>query len=351
MIITATVASMILMGQTPPQPKVYQNERFMLQFQYPQNWTLRKERLYDVMEFPLESGGTAEVQIFPTYYRQTPDQWQAVQADVAETLGRTIDRQWQEVILGVPLLLTRMYFVRGGDKMSTLVGLLYTDTPEKLNYRLTANAEKAEEAEAAWRQTLSSLRTLDGQTPGVENPANVPPDEVDPPRPNVLTDKTPKFPVIKNRRDEKRVNVSVQGSEVPLKLPREWSVVTDGEVNRVVREDGLKGTATIRFNLGSTEDAKGAVIEGANTTLSEFTTVNVRDDWTTKFTDGGAILNGVMRKGLKGENEEHVVLFASGARGLYYWVVEYRAASHKDAEDDMKHLKRLFDYLLVDAPQ
>src|SRR5690606_2842666 len=149
-----------------------------------------------------------------------------------ETLGRTIDRQWQEVILGVPLLLTRMFFVRSGEKMSTQVGLLYSATPEKLNYRLTVNAEKAEEAEAAWRGALSNLRTLGGSLPGVENPDIVPPTEVDPPSVEegyVLTPEKPKFPTVKTRRDEKLIDVQAQGADLSLKLPREWNATpTEG---------------------------------------------------------------------------------------------------------------------------
>lgn len=355
MSITATLAGMILLGQTPPETKVYRNENFGLEFSYPASWIYRKERLYEVIEIPLASGGTAEVQVFSTYFRQSAEQWQAVQADVAETLGRTIDRQWQEVILGAPLLLTRMFFVRSGEKMSTQVGLLYSATPEKLNYRLTVAADKAEEAETAWRNALGSLRTVSGDLPGVEDPSR--PGPIDNPtrgsEGDVFTDKRLKFPTIKTRRDEKFVEVEAQGSAARLKLPREWSVTADGESYLLQREDGLKGTLKLTLNLGSTDDAKAAVVQGAANTLGEFTKVGVREDWAPKFTDGGAVLNGVVRKGTKGEGEgtQHVVLFASGSRALYFWVAEYRAESFDDLKADMKHLERVFDYLLVEARQ
>jgi hypothetical protein len=125
-----------------------------------------------VLTWRTRSGREARAQWVPTVYRDTATLWQQLQVDVAANRGDKIVRQWEEEILGVPLLLTRVVREEKGKSYSVWGGLIYSRTPTKLNFRVYSAPEDANETEEEWRKVLLSVRTDTGGTPEAEMPGS-----------------------------------------------------------------------------------------------------------------------------------------------------------------------------------
>ncbi|MBX7134903.1 MAG: hypothetical protein K1X67_19730 [Fimbriimonadaceae bacterium] len=340
-----SMIALLLAAASQPQAKTYSNTELDLSFQHPANWKVQTGKKGDSkIEIPLAGGGTATLELFAVSFREPAERWQEYQLMANQNLKRTIDRQWQEEILGSPLLMTRIFYTAKQQPMSTLVGLMYRAHPKKLNFRLTSQSSVYEEAEKTFRDALQSLRTVTGQMPEAENPDRivetpvvVP--KVDKPKPvTVLSAKDPG----PGRLYKGRVKVPTKaaGRDVLLLLPDGWTATPESN-KFILSRKGLNGTVKLEVaGVLDSPSAERALLAESAKALAEFAAVTLRDEPPTVTTKAGARLQSIRREG-RTSAETLVVVNAAGASGDYYWILEYRIADPKLYRKDVGALDGL----------
>jgi hypothetical protein len=271
---------------------------------------------------------TANFEVYSALWSDTPDLWETVQADANKQLNRQVVKQWREEILGVPLLLTKIAYDDAAGHEVGLVGLVYSRTPYKMAFRLTCDDENYDAAEYSIRQTLQSLRTLDGGLPQPEDP-NHPLDKtaytsvVNKPRAEVV--------ITGHRPDPKHVkkgtvslSQTVSGKNYVLTMPDGWTstVATDGTIT--LHSAAVSGDVVV--NLATTLDAdppQGVIIRNSGKSLDLFTKVDARNENIDQLTTGGATTDTVWRTGT-GAKGALFTCDSVGSTNEAYWILRYQ---------------------------
>ncbi len=351
--ILAAAGAIILNGLVQ-EPKTFEDRETGFAFSYPAAWEWRKERLFSIFTIPLEGGSKAQVQVINVKFRQQADAWQTAQSDVAKTMNRTIDRQWDEVILGVPLLLTQLSYKEGETPMNSLVGLLYSRTEAKMSFRLTSPAAGYAQAEAAWRGALNSLKTISGSLPSSEDPTKPPQgsstasgSQGGARTTQILADKpkTPKLP-----KGLKREPLEALGQKMEVLLPKAWSL-TKKDSGYVLTRSDWTGEVGFDFGAGAILDMRKAVIASSNSAGAFLAEVLHRTETGPTLNSAGANVFLIERRGKgvisEGVTFEGSVITAGGHSGLYYWVTSFKARSGRELKKGTDSLKELHRSLLL----
>lgn len=331
-----------------PEIKTYSSGALGLAFDYPASWQVAAKGEEAVFTMPLASGSNATLELFASEFRGTTDEWQQLQTTINNQLRRTVERQWQEEILGVPLLMTRIQYSKAGQPTSTLIGLMYSATPKKLHFRLTSLSPDTEAAEQALRSVLPSLRTNSGDLPTAQDPSAPTPT---PEQPKVETKPPPPPKVLsaapRSRRIEKApVSVPVKLGEqaLVLRLPAGWTAVQK-EGGFALANPKVEGG--VMLNLAAAEmDMDPTLQRAAATTLSQFSKISQREEPRPWLNRAGQQVSYVRRTGSINSSDE-VVLQAIGGSKAGYWLIDYRAAP-KTYASERRLLHELFDRLSLE---
>lgn len=320
--------------------RTYRDDSLGLEFQHPKSWTVRKERLFSVIEFKTKSGQPVKVQIIDTAYRSDAEKWQGLQRDISETSKRQVLRQWTEELLGVPLLLTKVSEVVGAETRVTLIGLLYSRTIEKLNFRMSSSAVAADEAEAEWRQALLTIRTVSGAIPAAESPGTKVEAPVKPTKPKPEAVWNPKLeapPKTGKASNRQRVD------KWDYYMPDGWTVT--GEE---AKHPKLKGKITIRAAAGGPNQARNSWLRIGGVSLDEFTKVDHREE-TAPYPNRAGVGVIVGRRWGQGASTPLFAVYALGWADDKFWLLDYRATSKADYEADRELLQDLIDRTSVET--
>lgn len=320
-------------------------------FEHPESWTVVKQKNSTELTIRDSQGASIGVlQLFYVFYRQTPDEWQSLQETATKQTGRTIERQWQEEILGVPMLLTKVSSDSGGR--TTLVGLLYSATPRKLNFRLNAPGDTYAAAEAQWRSVMQTMRTTTGQLPTTEDP-NKPTNQlvVPPPKPKSSVTLTPEK---KSQRKPKygpiEVRTKAGGGDAVLYLPSGWTAEATGDAF-LLKRPNLAGELTLAVLSTLDSGLPDAALSGAAAkSIASFTKVAKRLDPKPTLTSMGMLMQSVYREGSASDGER-VVLHAVLSSGDMYGVATYTARSLADYKRDRKAIDSLFNQIALLRPR
>ncbi len=329
------------------QTKPYRDNGLGLIFDHPTAWTVKNEKYSTDFLFPLADGSTATVQVFRTSFRQPKSDWQQIQTDINTQLKRRVVRQWEEQILGVPLLMTQIEYSDGARDLNVLVGLLYTATAEKLNFRLVSSSGAAQEAESAWRAVMLSLRTTNGELPVPEDPTR--------PLPNPITsgsgkpvttlkpNEGPERPLrTKNIATIKRLSV-----DLAVYLPEGWTVESKEE-RLFLRQSGLKGEVELQVYSGGRSVIEPTLKAAGRETLSQFNVVTTREDQPLTVNRAACSIAGTLRIGTDKQGAPLVVWHAVGNNETFVWRFDYFARSEKDLGQDRKAIERLLDQTAIE---
>ncbi|MCW5937950.1 MAG: hypothetical protein KIT11_11665 [Fimbriimonadaceae bacterium] len=336
----ALIAAVLLSAQEAPQKQVYSDPKLGLSLEMPADWTMRKERVGTTIEIPLANNGKATAQIYNAVFRQTAEEWQSVQKEVSEAMGRTVENQWQEEFLGVPMLFTRLRYAEEGARVSTLVGLLYSRTPEKFQFRMTAPVEQAPEAEQKWRDALLTLRTISGQLPEGEDPSQ--PVIAPQPKKNTIVLK----PADAGKGDgyvgPVRARVGEASDPYDIFLPEGWQLASDGTLTH----PSLRGRIMLTARGGTAIEALRALTADASGSLKEYDQVRLRKDAAPKYNRAGAEVATVWRYGTK-DGAPLNVLHAIGFNDLAFWLLTYRSVDDATLKADTELVNDLLAKLLA----
>ncbi len=367
----ATVSIMIAaatsMAQTAgrPQTRVFVSEEMGLQFTFPAAWKLENKRVQSVVTFPLEGSKLpAVVEIFAVTWSKSASDWQTLQATTAEAVKRTLERQSEEQILGVPLLLTKTsYFTKDGRAMTTETGLLYSRSARKFQYRIAAPASVFESAQREWRQALETLRPIGDELPKPEDPS-LPPLEATKggekakiQRPIVKNPDVVRPPVTLNNPAKSGSRIVAQknlyetsagGKTLLVYLPAGWTSTPQADGTTLLTSPNK---LALRCDVYSKLDSRTPEVETivrTSKSLEQFKSVDKREDRLPLIAPSGASVAWVRRDGQLKTGEPTTQLVVTGDCGDYYWVVEFACAGPTAYTQIRKELDDLLAKLAVE---
>ncbi len=329
-------------------PQTFKHQAIGIQFDYPADWQTAKERDGVRILIPLGESARASLEVHPVAFRSEPERWQESQRAVNEQMRREIVRQWQEEILGVPMLLTKVQYLDAGEPKALLIGLIYSSTPQKLLFRLTVPSGQYDNAEYRLRQALESIRTLDGTLPKEEDPTRPakPPVEKDPPKEQKVT----KLLTRPGKRYVGPVQTECVIAETAyaLCLPEEWALEKT-ETGYRLSHPLLKGTAHVRVFSTAEAPARRTLSQTASLRLSEYRQVSRREERLPEANRAGAAMAFVWREGDRVGGSPFSSFDAVGQSAEVYWLLEYRleGAALTDAERAL--IRALADRMSLEA--
>ncbi len=341
------IASVLFIGALAQESKTFQSKDLGLIFQHPAAWTIKKAKYSTDMSFPVSDGSIASIQVFNIQFRQEKSMWQQLQREVSEQLRRRVSQQWEEQILGVPLLLTRVEYSDGDKEVSTLVGLLYTATKEKLNFRVTCTAGTVQETENAWRQALVTLRTVDGEMPIPEDPTKPLPNPDKNSSGQTITRLTPEDLNGGPVRTKNVQRIAKLGRQIDVYLPDGWTLVSkDDKV--LLSTEKLQSTVELSVTSGGRPQVASVLGDANGSSFDRFKLVSMREDPTPGVRKSGQYVASTLRIGPGAKEGTAIAWHIVGTGGSVVWRIDYAATSEAAYKSDKKLIERLSDYTAVE---
>jgi hypothetical protein len=320
-----------------------------LQFNHPASWIVRR-KTKDMTRYTIPIAGSSEkadLQIFRAIFHNTKDVWQTLQLRSNETMKRKVDRQWEQVVINVPMLCTQLSFIDHGVPVTTLTGLYYTKTPMKMLVRLTAPTSDFDKVKYEFDQSLQSLQTTNQSTPEEDDPnvkfADTKP-QLAPPKPDIVSVEAPSPP--KLLKDLVGVKLIVSTKPVTLKVPHGWSSsVKDNEVTLGSSKLSGKLVVTVHYSLDSERPA-AALVHASAPELDLYNVGVKREDTEPTPNLETCWISTVWRMGATAKGELYSY-HASGEQGDFYFIAEYQTHSLKDYQADRKVIRALMDEIAL----
>lgn len=362
-------------AEAPTLTVPYTNFALGLSFDHPAIWKLvedpkEKKRLLDLNIFKKKppkntlkrasdetlfyipvGDRTATLEIFGALYDQTPELWEEVQQQVNSQLNRKIEKQWREEIMGVPLLLTKLSYPDEGETTIALSGLVYSRTPYKLQFRLTAPSIAYDQAEYELRQALQSIKTVQGDLPQAEDPNNPLTSSAyinkptKPPKVTVLGSDKPE--VVKIKKGEVAIPLTVSERKLVLTLPAGWTFDAPQNGVIVLHNPAVSGTVTVSvYSTLDSDPPEAAIIKASGASLNDYASVALRQEVQRDSSLAGAKLNAVWRTG-QASAGTMTTCDAVGATGDNYWVLRYRLQGPPNSKE-RKLIEALTDGMSAD---
>lgn len=353
-------------AQEPPEEEtaspttVFTSERLGLQFTYPSTWQLETQTVSTDLVMTLADGTEARVEIHESSFVLSPQEWVETTRRINQDLQRTVERQWEEEILGVPMLMSRISYLEAGRPVTVVSGLIFSANPNKMLFRLKAPTTTIDEAEQNWRTVLNTLRPQEGTTlqpapPAPEqgqnnNETQTPPPAtpVTPPSRVVLSE------LLRTRNDEalrtqSRVDLQTLGMVGMLQFSDGWEAQV-GEGVITLQHSNLRGTVNVRVAEGSEEAATREHLRRLSEDLARFSEVTLREDPMPGRNRAGADFAYTIRTGSTAEGERASVLAAGFTRNRY-WLLGYEVNSLSDFNADRNLLISLMQSLTFILPE
>lgn len=364
-LLTATVA-WLLAG--PPAQKIFIDQASGFQFIHPAAWKVKQTKLKTVFEIPVGKDTKAgRMEVLSTAFHEPSENWNTYQREAVDIGKRRMDRQWQEEILGVPLLLTQSTGAAKAGEETSLTGLLYSMTDQKMFFRLTSSAALFPEVEKQWREAILSLRTTNGELPKPENPDRPKPVKTKGKKPDpgktisAPVDNKPPKPTkidvikplwesnLKGARPDVIIETAAGGASVILGLPSGWEAKAEGE-KFLLSHPKVKGKIVLEvLALLDSPDPMGKLEAAANGDIANFDKVTKRVDSKPVRSQGGLKLTSIVRMGLIGQDQAFAT-YAIGETQNYYWLGTYYAKGDAVNKAEATEMDRLWQRLVV-APK
>jgi len=278
-------------------------------FVRPRTWKVLSTKREQRLTIPTEAKhGPAVMHFYTVDFRYKTSDWQDTQIPVAAEFKRTIDRQWQEEVLGIPLLLTKTSGVDAhGVPDVVLTGLLYSASKNKMLFRLTCSAEDFDEANTAWRTAFQTLRTTDGSKAQADDPnKKLSKDQLEQkpsgPLPVTMVGTDSRAP--KLIKGTVVVPGKAGGKSALIHLPVGWTAAVQKDGTWLVTARGLEGPLTM--SLASTLDSDpvdSALLKLSGTSLNDFASVTDRTDIEARRNKAGGTVSAVFRTGASAKGQ------------------------------------------------
>lgn len=278
--------------------KTYTDKGLGLAFDYPANWKFdRKDKNRpDRFTIPIEgSDGTGLLQIIDLEYGAPAEEFQSVQATMSQRLNTTVERQYQIELLGVPLLLSQIRSSSPEGDRTTLVGLLYANTPRKLSFRLSSLSKDFDAVNLSFQSVLETLRTTSGALPDVAGtkPTPKPVAAV-----KVIRTEIKAPPPLPPTRGPVVANFAIASSDMALYLPKGWTAERIGEGVLRLNHSDLSRPLVVQGYLSQADNPEAVLGRAALRSMEIFSRIDRRYDRTFPATRGGGSASAVWRLGV-----------------------------------------------------
>jgi len=285
----------------------------------------------------------SELTIVRASFSGAPEKWQQIQADANKNQRREVERQWQQEILGVPLLLTRIAYTKEGTATTALTGLLYNAAAYKLLFRLTGPAASFDAAQFEFTKAMETLRTTDDSLPKTQEPGKEVAPPAGPPTPeskHTLFGKPKNPPVVA----PVALAVSVGDKKMQLRVPLGWTLEKVEGDSATLRNKDVKTPVTVKLYLSATSANRPteALMTAANTTFDEYKTIALREDTPGTANKAGNPMLAIWRKG-EGANGPLETLDAVVVAGDYFFLLTCRPTPGSEKTSERKTLQTLLD--------
>ena len=356
--------------QAAQDTQTYTDPKLGLSFAHPTTWLLespapvadsgkrshkkKKGASTDSVHFKVPLTGAAEdgdLLIMRASFSGSKEVWQQVQVDANKSLKRTVDRQWNQEILGVPLLLTRISYSDNGADKTTLTGLLYTDTNDKLLFRLTGPTSDFDKAQYEFTEAMQTLRTTNNELPKEQDPDH-------PSQPvTTVNDRGLKHPLYLPPGQQRAiispiaVPMVVSTKNVELRIPRGWTA--EHVEGNTLQLTNPKLSYPVKIHLATTLDSdpvSTALGKQCADSLTEFDKVEHRYDSPIEPNQADCVLATVWREG-RGSKGPLITLDAAGKSGDFYFIASCRPIAGETAAVQKKILFDLLDQISIELIQ
>lgn len=311
-----------------------------LQWNVPKAWKVTTKK--DVVTYLIPtSAGPTKVEVYATNYRRAASAWQGLQLQANQDLKRTIDRQWEEELMGVPLLLTKVSY----SGKQTLIGLLYTATEGKFHFRLEANSDSYEESEQKWRAVLNSLRPIGTKMPKVEDGTS-PLETPEPPKPTAVV-----FNVANQKAEltKNKVEVTVANRQVVVRLPDKWALNKSGE-GFDLSHPKLSTAARVTF-LSTLDSPEAGVtaMNWLNKDLANFKQVSYRENYGPKPNKAKNQVFFGLRTGTNEKGPRQALAAVGENSGFYWFLVHETTRDESTFASDRKLLAEFIERVGIEV--
>jgi hypothetical protein len=151
--------------------KDYANPATDMRLKYPSSWSLKKDKYADELRFKVD-GKDVYVELMGIEMNFPAQHWQDVTREINTNGDRAVLRQWEEELLGVPLLLTKVRDLSKTDVEIAITGLILSNRPQKMLFRLHTPESVAVSAEEQWNKVMLSADTISGKLPSEAAPVS-----------------------------------------------------------------------------------------------------------------------------------------------------------------------------------
>jgi hypothetical protein len=342
----------------------YTDSRLGLSFTHPTTWILEKEnapmkgkktrksKSDDSVHFRIPLTGAvddADLVVFRAQFSGSADTWQKIQVDTNADLKRTVDRQWDQEILGVPLLLTRISYTENGTPKTTLTGLLYNQADSKLLFRLTGPSSDFDKAQYQFTDAMQTLRTTNNALPSVNDP--------DHPAQKVVPDRGVKHAIFSPPPPPKpilapvAIPLIVSTKNVILRVGRGWSAVNVHGSELELKSSEIPYLLKVRvFSVLDSDPPDPALAKASAASLAAFSTVTTRHDDPLAPNLAGCIVTSIWRTGSTAKGPL-MSYDAMGKSGDFYFLATAAPRPGDTVDTQKKALSKLLDTISIDSTQ
>lgn len=298
------------LGLATPQAttRTYDGGLSGLQFDYPTAWTAKKTKYSTVLSIPLKTTSElAKLSLFVLPISEPGTDWLSDEKIIDKQASRSTGRQWNEIVLGFPLYLSRSTYSSGGEPMVQFSGLIYSAQLNKIIFRLKSPAANADEVEGMLRSVLQSLRTVDVQDPTKK-----------PDRTVVLGGDQPKT-VQEPKVALTEMVTKTANRDVKLTYPKTWTATIDANGNGTFTLNS-NNSIKIAFTVNSTLDSdppQRALFKLSSDSLAQFSQVDGRDELAPEPNSLGCTVDRIWRRGT-GSGKPLTSLEAYASLGSFY---------------------------------
>lgn len=321
MIAITLAASLLLQNQ---ETKTFQDKALDLQFQYPATWKVEKVSFGHEFSF-LIGKEPIVIRVIQAPMPESKETYQASMKQIQEGNGGVVLRQWEEELLGVPLLMTSVRKTTPTSNTMRLLGLLFTNDEQSMSFSFECSEASYQEAEKLWRDTLLTSRTVSGKLPQKggtpkTDPA-VDPGKTETPPDNsktvILTDESTKVAPIFGP-----VRVTADSDRgIYAYLPEGWSLA-DGKLTHPT----FAGELTLMVGTGGEEALLRTWLKMCGDRLAELSTVTSRKEPRPVLNKAGFKLRDMIRTGEK-DGKPWTQRLTLGTGNGYYWIVDFSGES------------------------
>lgn len=344
-----TAALFVFQGANdPPKTLDFLDSELGLAFSYPATWkVVKKTKIRTNFEIPgTSSSAPSELEINHADYSGNAETWQLIHKTSNEQLKRTLDRQWEQEVLGVPMLLSRVHYTDKGQSLSSINALLFSQTKKKLQFILTGPTSDFDNLQYQFTNALQTLRTVETKkkvSAVAASTKSEKSEKIDKTAPEVsvkheLIDPVkPKIWV----KELQTAPFAVESKKFNLHYAEDWIAKGQIDGTLALTNPDLPGSITLKFYPESDSDSPANLLLAASAqSLQEFDTVTKRLDQDPTVNRANCLVSSTCRIG-KSKAGDCYTYEAFGQEEGAFFILNFKSTDPSTEKTGFKLIQKL----------